>query len=150
MKDAPALEKLLACVLLMGEGLITTEAYQMVLDELFLEAPEDELLLALEWTSDQREARKLILRQSSAPDVVLDTDVFARFLFQKLEQIWASGCYTLAEFGQHTYRLWEVLPRQLQEEDPLRVLAYADDPLSWHDEQTSLRIYEKLFRFYDT
>ena len=64
----------------MGEGLITTEAYQMVLDELFLEAPEDELLLALEWTSDQREARKLILRQSSAPDVVLDKDVFARFL----------------------------------------------------------------------
>ena len=67
MKAALALEKLLACVLLMGEGLIPAEAYQTVLDELFLEAPEDELLLALEWTSDQREARKLILRQSSAP-----------------------------------------------------------------------------------
>lgn len=149
MTGTIAIEKLLAAVLLLGEGLIAPEEYQTVLDELFLEAPEDELLLTLEWTRDLREARKLILSQSGDPSAPLDKESFARFLFQKLEDIWTSGRFTLREFGRHTYRLWEVLPPDIRQEDPLRVLAYADDPLSWHDEQASLSIYEKLFRFYD-
>lgn len=149
MTDTIAMEKLLACVLLLNEGLITVGEYQAVLDELFMDAPEDALLLALEWTHDLREAKRLILRESSAPERALDQEAFSRFLLKRLEKIWTSSRFTLREFGQHTYQLWEVLPRQLQEEDPLRVLAYADDPLSWHDEQASLRIYEKLFRFYD-
>ena len=149
MTDQPTREELLASVLLLGEGLIAPEDYQTVLDELFLEKPEEELLLTLEWTRDLRKARKLILSQSSDPSAPLDKDSFARSLFQKLQDIWTSGRFTLREFGQHTYQLWEVLPPEWRQEDPLRVLAYADDHLSWHDEQASLRIYEKLFRFYD-
>lgn len=47
------------------------------------------------------------------------------------------------------YLLWESLPGCVQDEEPFSILTYADEPLSWGDEQQSREIYEKVFGYYD-
>ena len=47
------------------------------------------------------------------------------------------------------YNLWEDLPGQIQDIELFWALCYADDPLSWGDEEQTRSIYENMMNFYD-
>lgn len=46
------------------------------------------------------------------------------------------------------YRLWEELPQEVQMKEPFWALNYADDPLSWGDEEQTRELYEKMMNYY--
>jgi hypothetical protein len=47
------------------------------------------------------------------------------------------------------YNLWEDLPGQIQNIEPFWALCYADNPLSWGDEEQTRSIYENMMNFYE-
>lgn len=57
-------------------------------------------------------------------------------------------CPDKKKFGEKTYSLWRILPWAVSGEDPFRMLSYADDPLSYGDEEGSKGIYQEIFDFY--
>ena len=44
------------------------------------------------------------------------------------------------------YSLWEKLPEHIQDIEPFKVLCYADDSLSWGDENQAKNIYEAMVK----
>ena len=46
------------------------------------------------------------------------------------------------------YSLWESLPGNIQNIEPFFTLSYADDPLSWGDEEQTRNIYEYMLNYY--
>ena len=61
-------------------------------------------------------------------------------------------CYDsteLKQFAEKMYMLWESLPGNIQEEAPFFILSYADDPLSWGDEEQTRKLYEDMLAYYN-
>lgn len=46
------------------------------------------------------------------------------------------------------YSLWENLPGNIQDIEPFWTLSYADDSLSWGDEEQTRNIYEHILNYY--
>ena len=46
------------------------------------------------------------------------------------------------------YGLWESLPGNIQDIEPFWTLSYADEPLSWGDEEQTRDIYEYMLDYY--
>ena len=106
-------------------GLSDKNDYVSELDRLFLENPEDDLLLNI--------------------------DVFGKELFAALEKVYRENRFPLAEFGSRCYELWRALPYhpyQYEHIKPFDTLTYADDPLSYGDEGQSRDLYEAAFDYY--
>lgn len=85
------MEELLVYAIMLSEELISENEYNKRLDELFLNDPENDDLLYLEWES---------------------------------------------------------LPGSIQNIEPFWALSYADDPLSWGDEEQTRKIYEHMLNNY--
>ena len=114
------LECLFAYAFLWAWGFCSMQEYNVHLDRMFSETPNNKILLELEESSNNN----------------------------GLEIVYKSNVYTIAEFGKICYQLWKLLPEFLVQEQPFWTLSYADDPLSWGDEKQSRIIYEEAFRFY--
>ena len=141
-----ALEELLVYALLLDVGYSTD--YDEYLNTLFLEMPDNELLLELQWcSSDTHETIIMIREFCYGCDV--NYDVFGRFLFSKLEKIYRQDSIDIKTFGKKSYEIWTQLPEAIDLEEPFGILNYAADPLSWGDEEQTRKLYEKVFRFYD-
>ena len=122
------MEELLAYAYLLGEELISDEIYEERLNELFLENPDDEDLLELEFLSGNIKETIVYIRTHMDYDS-MDIDKFGRILFKLLKPVYES--MEIHEFGDATYLLWESLHGNLQLIEPFRILSYADEPLSW-------------------
>lgn len=137
------MEKLLIYALLLGEGLITEEAYRKCLDELFMADPENANFLDLEWEPDAAKAVSYILAQTDykhfAPECF-----DKQLLMYKLRAAYTS-CSDIKDFAARTYRLWLKLPEKVRDEEPFLTLCYAGDPLSYGDEEKAKSLYEKMF-----
>ncbi|MCI8403228.1 MAG: hypothetical protein HFI38_14250 [Lachnospiraceae bacterium] len=44
---------------------------------------------------------------------------------------------------------WESLPGNIQNIEPFWILSYADDPLSWGDEEQTRNIYKQMLHYYE-
>lgn len=141
------MEKLLAYAILFREGVIDEKEYQSVLDEMFQENPEEELLVELEWETDIKNAMCLIRNHFDGKDY--DTFVFGTFFLGRLKKLYEDKNMDIHEFGVRMFHIWEALPGNLQDIEPFHTLCYADDPLSWNDEVQSRKIYEKMFSYYE-
>lgn len=139
------MEELLVYVLLLCEGIITEPEYQEMLDERFLENPKDEMLLYLEWENNLKQAISHIRTQVDYR--ALDYEIFGKILMQKLGEYYKL-CSDIEKFGSTMYSLWESLPGNIQGETPFHILSYADDPLSWGDEEQSKKLYEEMLDYY--
>lgn len=143
------MEKLAALCCLWAFGLGTKEDYSKELDKLFLENPNDALLLELENLGGDCGAA--YARISMLVQTGINIDKFGKELFDGLEKFYSENCNSrssLEEFGKRCYGMWKSFPASIDTQDPFHTLCYADDPLSWGDEKQTRGIYEAVFDHY--
>ena len=139
------MEELLVYAILLYEDLVTENEYSKRLDELFLNDPENEDLLYLEWETDIKKA--IIYIRTNIDYNNLEIERFGRILISKLKAVYVN-CSDIKCFASRMYHLWESLPGNIQNIEPFWTLCYADDPLSWGDEKQTRNIYEHMLSYY--
>ena len=140
------MEELLVYAILLYEELVTENEYNKRLDELFLITPEDDDLLYLEWETDIKKA--IIYVRTHIDCNSLDYERFGRILMSKLKAVYVN-CTDIKYFASRMYRLWESLPGNIQNIEPFWALCYADEPLSWGDEEQTRNIYQNMLHYYE-
>lgn len=144
------MEELLAYVYLYREGLMSGEDCRAKLDELFLQNPEDELLLELEWNfQDMKDMVCRVWSYWGARAKEFSADVFGRVLMARLKELYRQEGTDIHWFARRMYNLWEGLPPWIQSDQPFWAMCYGDDPLSWGDEAQTRQIYEAMMTHYD-
>ena len=139
------MEELLVYAILLYEEFVTENEYNKRLDELFLNNPENDDFLYLEWETD---ITKAILYVRTHIDYKnLNIERFGQVLMSKLKTIYVN-CPDIKYFADRMYSLWESLPGNIRDIEPFRTLSYADDPLSWGDEKQTRNIYEHMLSYY--
>lgn len=139
------MEELLVFALLLKVNMVTKDEYNKGLDELFLDNLENEDLLYLEWETDIKKAIAYI--RTHIDYDVLDYEQFGRILMNRLK-VYYKNCSDIMSFANRMYSLWESLPGNIQDKEPFFSLCYADDPLSWSDEEQTRNIYEYIMNYY--
>lgn len=139
------MEELLVYAILLYEKLTTEDEYNKRLDELFLDNPENDDLLSLEWETDI--ANAVIYIRTHVDYSSVDYEQFGRILMSKLKVFYES-CPNIKKFADRMYGLWESLPGNIQQIEPFFSLSYADEPLSWGDEEQTRGIYESMLNYY--
>ena len=141
------MEEVLAYIFLSYQKIVTEDEYQNRLDELFLENPQNEDLLYLEWETDIEKAIAYIRQRSDCK--AIDTVLFGRCCMDKIAEFYRECSFDIKKFASRMYGLWKILPDFIQYQEPFYVLSYADDPLSWGDEEQSRSIYERMMNYYN-
>ncbi|RKI38526.1 hypothetical protein D7V86_16780 [bacterium D16-51] len=139
------MEELLVFVILLYEKLITENEYNKWLDELFSDNPENADLLYLEWETDIKKA--IIYVRTHCDYNNFDIERFGKILMGRLREVYINSS-DIKCFANRMYSLWESLPGNIQDIEPFWALSYADDPLSWGDEEQARSIYEEMLDYY--
>ena len=139
------MEELLVYALLFCEELVTEAEYNELLDEMFLSAPENDDLLYLEGETNIKKA--IIYIRTHINYNHFDLEQFGRILMSKLKDVYVK-CSDIKYFAERMYRLWEYLPGNIQDIEPFWTLSYADDPLSWGDQEQTRNIHEHILNYY--
>lgn len=140
------MEELLVYAILLDEELVIENEYGKRLDELFLNNPENNDLLYLEWETDIKKAITYVRTHIDYKNFNLER--FGRILMSKLKIIYVN-CSDIKYFANRMYSLWKSLPGNIQNIEPFWILCYADDPLSWGDEKQTRDIYEHMLSYYE-
>ena len=140
------MEELLVYAILLDEELVIENEYGKRLDELFLNNPENNDLLYLEWETDIKKAITYVRTHIDYKNFNLER--FGRILMRKLKMIYVN-CSDIKYFANRMYSLWKSLPGNIQNIEPFWILCYADDPLSWGDEKQTRDIYEHMLSYYE-
>lgn len=140
------MEELLVFALLLYEEIASEQEYRKKLDDLFLEHPESDDLLYLEWETNLKNS--MIYIRTHIEYHAFDYDLFGRFLMEKLKTYYANHP-DIESFAGKMYQLWKSLPDSVQHIEPFFILSYADEPLSWGDEKQTRTIYEDMMNYYD-
>lgn len=139
------MEELFVYAILLYEGFVTEHEYNKRLDELFLSDPENDDLLYLEWETNIK--KSIIYIKTNVDYKKLDLEQFGRILMSKLKSVYVN-CSDIRYFASRMYSLWKSLPGDIQNVEPFWILSYADDPLSWGDEEQTRNIYEHMLNYY--
>ena len=139
------MEELFVYAILLYEELVTESAYSKRLNELFLNNPKNDDLLYLEWETDIKKA--IIYMRTHIDYKNFNLERFGIIVMSKLEVIYAN-CTDIKCFASRMYSLWKSLPKNIQNIEPFWTLSYADDPLSWGDEEQTRKIYEYMLGYY--
>ena len=145
VKVTGGMEELLVYAILFYEGLMAEGEYYQQLNKLFLQSPQDGDLMYLEWETDIQKA--VVYIRTHANCQRLDQEQFGRVLINCLKKAYNS-CTDMNSFAGRMYDLWKNLPETLQRVEPFFTLCYADDPLSWGDEEQTRAIYEDMLAYY--
>jgi hypothetical protein len=143
------MEELLVYAILLYEKLVTENEYNKRLDELFLSTPENvDLFDALLYLESETDIKKAIIYVKTHIDYNnMDIDSFGKIFMSKLKEVYKSYS-DIREFASRMFNLWEGLPGNLQNIEPFWTLSYADEPLSWGDEEQTRNIYERMLCYY--
>ena len=144
------MERLICKALLWKFGLTDGSDYSRTLDEIFLSDVNNDLLLELESCSsyDYDTAFDILQRFWKYECKNFSVDIFGRCLTEDLKTVYESNDFPIEDFGRKCYSIWQQLPNELNTMEPFHTLCYADDPLSWGDEEQARKIYEEFFEFY--
>lgn len=137
------MEELFVYALLYSEGFDVWPLYADMLDKLFIEDPENEIYLSLEGMASKEAVLHTL---SFMNESEFDTEYFGKILMQSLLQIYENTDIKL--FARKMYSLWNKLPRHIGRNEPFFTLCYADDCLSYHDEEQCRQLYEKAMYYY--
>lgn len=140
------MEELLAYALLLYKGFPLEDEYQKRLDDLFIKNPTDDVLLELEFISNNLKESIIYLRTHFGYNHFC-YEIFGQVLMQKLKIYYDNT--ELKQFSYKVYSLWKNLPRNIQNEEPFSMLSYADDPLSYGDEIQTRKLYEYILDYYN-
>lgn len=141
-------EQLLSYATLLSVGLMSVKEYNNILDELFLEMPEDSLLLDLEFVSSDISETISIINDYCLKRSV-DYDVFGRSLMNALKKTYHEYGSNIENYTSAIYTLWGTLPLSIRSNEPFHTMCYAGDPLSWGDEKQSRELCEEMLHYYD-
>lgn len=139
------MELLLAYALLLCENYDYWELYSEELDRLFLDAPQNDIYLYLETTTDIKQAVRHIFTKKS--EIPLDYELLGRTLMRLVGDIYLKS--ELKDFSAHMCSLWTNFPSQIYMEEPFFTLNYAGDCLSYGDEEQCRKLFENAIHFYD-
>ena len=140
------MNELLAYAILLCERIVSDELFNAQLDKIFLESPNDGKLLELECMGNAEKAAASV--RALFDYSKLDKVRFGKAIMKELNE-YSGSCGITEQFGKKMYLLWKSLPDCIQHEEPFSVFTYADEPLSWGDEQQSCELYEKAFYYYN-
>ena len=141
------MEEILIYAILLSEELMQESEYNNLLDKLFLTDPENDDLLYLEWEKDIKKA--LVYIRTHIDYNNFDFNQFGKILMCKLKVIY-TNCTDFKLFSNRMYNLWLSLPENIQNIEPFQLLCYADDSLSWGDENQARNIYEYMLNYYES
>ena len=144
------MEELYAELLLWYAGFHSSERYDALLDEKFLNNPENKLYLELEeCSSNLLDSIGRFSRYWDDAHSEFDKDTFGKRLFSGLKATYNANNFEILKFGNRCYKLWQMLPDNFYQTEPFHTLSYADDPLlSWGDEAQTRELYERAFSYY--
>lgn len=143
------MEKLYAEFILWKHGFNARERYEKLLNELFLIDSSNNFLFELEECSTNMLKTNQAFMHGWSSDAQLDVSIFGKHLFSSLKLVYHLNGMSIEEFGRRCYLLWSDLPSLINKTEPFWTLSYADDPLSWGDEEQTRCLYEKVFKFYE-
>ena len=98
------MEELLVFAVLLYEKLVTKDEYNKRLDELFLDHPENDDLLYLEWETDTKNIITYI--RTHIDYNTFDYEQFGKILMNKLKVCY-KNCSDIRCFADQMYGLWE-------------------------------------------
>lgn len=105
------IESILAYIILWEGELVSFEEYSEYLDFLFMKDETDDLLVELEFCSDNIEAVKNNINEYIwQNNIKLNYNIFGTVLFEKLNDIYVNWQRDFKEFGDKMYRIWKMLP----------------------------------------
>ncbi len=140
------MEEILAYGLLMELDSTAEKLYNEKLDELFLKNPDNPDLLELELISGNTEESIIyITNHINFSDI--NIEIFEKKLVEFLKVLYST--MNIETFSELSYKLWNRLPCCISDREPLSVLCYAGDSLSWGDVVSARKNYERLFSCYD-
>lgn len=142
------MEQLIASALLWINGLGAYEEYNNLLDEKFLENPDSNILLELEWCSSDCKSTFRVLYNFWIYEYfeVFNAELFGQDLLHGLESVYNS--IPIAEFTRRCNQLTDCLPQELIHVEPYVTLICAVDYTSIGYEEAARKLYEKAFSFY--
>ncbi len=140
------MEELLAYAYLLSEDLIAFDVYENKLNEMFVKDIKNEDLIELEYLCGSAKNTVVYIRTHINYNS-MDINKFGRQLFELLKPIYKT--MDIEPFANAMYSLWKELADNLQNIEPFWTLSYADDPLSWGDEEQTRRMYEEMLVYYD-
>ena len=139
-------EKIYAFVLSLQANIVTQEEYSDYLDTLFLGDSKNELLLELEFASNDLAKTFAVIKEALYKrKKTLEYNVFGRVLFENIRNLYEKNSLGMEAFGHKMYRLWNLLPSEINQIEPFWTLSYADDCLSYGDEVQTRKLYEDTF-----
>lgn len=147
------MEELVALAIIMREGWIAESEFSNRLDEMLLDCSEEDsdydMLLEMECADDNRQMMQVLYNHMNENIKDFDKEKFGRTLMNRLKPIYHQNT-NIRIFGERMYSLWEgLIPVYLQDEEPFHILSYADEPLSWGDEEQTRLLYEKMLNYYE-
>ncbi len=140
------MERLAVLYCLWAFGLSGKEDYLAELDRLFLENPEDDLLLELEDLGGNTKAARMRLLWDIETRITY-VDKFGAELFAALEKVYNENRFTPEDFGEMCYDLWSVLPESFANKYPFLYLCCAIDEPIFGEEHTR-GWYREVFDYY--
>ena len=82
-------------------------------------------------------------------DIIINANITAMLFNILLSlKIYNSKKINIKEFGIQSYEVWKLLPNEIMQKEPFWTLEYADDCISWGDEEQTRKLYEKAFEYY--
>lgn len=139
------MEEILVYLILSYEKIITFDLYQKKLDLIFMENPNNEILLNLEWETDIE--RAFVYTKQNIDYQNFNFEIFGKILMGNLKEYY-NNCQDINIFANKMYSLWKSLPNCIQNKEPFYTLSYADDPLAYGAGEQVYFLYEKILNYY--
>ena len=144
------MEALYAEFLLWFHGFNPGDKYEALLNECFLNNPNNSILLELEERSNSMlDTHGRFTRYWTYEQPTLNPEILGKRLFSGLKCVYDSNTFSIEEFSRRCFLLWDNLPSAIDQTEPFWTLDYAGDCLSWGDETQTRNLFEKAFSFYD-
>ncbi len=138
------MERLFVYAILYSVGYDVWEKYEAELDRLFWDDMENDDYLTLEGMSPKESILHTFSLMQMQP---INHNIFGKEHMIAIKPIY-ENC-DIRDFGNRMYRLWQSLPKEIDEEEPFLVFCYADDCLSYGDEKQCRELYEGALAYYD-
>ena len=139
------MEELLVYAILICDGFDLEDEFQSCLDEMFINNPNNNELLELEFMNNIK--NQVIYIRANFEYNKINIECFGKTLIEKLKVLYYST--DLTYFASKMYQVWESLPGNIQDIEPFHTLIYGDEPLCYNDEQQSRLLIEKMLNYYE-
>lgn len=139
------MEELLVYAILICESFDLEDEFQSFLDEMFINNPNNNVLLELECMNNIKS--QVVYIRANFDYYNINIESFGKTLIDKLRILYHAT--DLTYFTSKMYHIWEALPGNIQDIEPFHTLTYGDEPLCYNDEKQSRLLIEKMLNYYE-